>query len=117
MTDVIRPIPDIEYELALMQFIKTRGDVRSLLKATDDDVTKMCNTVDHLIEQGFVVKQGNTLEMTDDGISHIRTLNKRLGRKGFYRCFLPDYSKRRVQMSIADPYIPQYMFKRGGRPF
>ena len=112
-----RPIPDIEYAVALMQYINARADVRSFLKASGNDMARLCKTVDQLIEQGRIKKDGKKLLLTDNGINHLAELNKQLGRKGLYSSFIPDYSERRVQMKQTDVYIPQYMYKRGGGHF
>ena len=117
MTQGIRPIPDTEYILALMQFINLKVDVRLFLKASGKDVARMCATIERLIEDGLIRKEKQKLYITEQGKTHLATLNKRLGRKGLYAQLIPDYSVRRVQMSIADTYIPQYLYKRGGGHF
>ena len=117
MTQDFRPIPDIEYELALMQYISVRGDVRSFLKASGNDVVRLCSTVDLLIEDGFVCKEGKKLKLTESGKNHLMSLNKKLGRKGLYSDVLPDYSVRKKQMKVTDTYVPKYMYKRGGGHF
>lgn len=117
MTQDIRPIPDIEYELALMQYISVRGDVRSFLKASGNDVPRLCSTVDQLIEHGFVCKEGKKLYLTEKGKKQLMSLNKELDRRGLYSEILPDYSVRRKQMKVTDTYVPKYMYKRGGGHF
>ena len=112
-----RPIPDIEYELALLQYIRTKGDVRPFLKASGNDIKRLFKVVEKLLSCGYVCKEGKELLLSEEGCSYLAALNKQLYRKGLYGSFLPDYSARRVQMSIADTYIPKYMFKRGGGHF
>lgn len=112
-----RPIPDIEYEVALMQFIHTRGEIRPFLKATGKDMVRFTRTIDHLVAEGFVFAEGRKLSLTGKGVSRLVSLNKELGRKGIYTQVLPDYLARKAQMSIDDVYIPKYMFKRGGGHF
>lgn len=117
MIQGIRPIPDTEYVLALMQYISMRGDVRLFLNASGKDVARMCATIDNLIESGFVVRENKRLLVTEKGNKYIAALNKQFGRKGLYAKLIPDYSVRREQMNIADTYIPQYLYKRGGGHF
>ena len=112
-----RLIPDIEYEVALLQYIRTKGDVRPFLKASGNDTKKLFIVVEKLLSCGYVCKDDKRLMLSEKGCGYLAALNKQLGRKGLYGCFLPDYSSRRVQMSIADTYIPKYMFKRGGGHF
>lgn len=117
MTLVIRPIPDIEYELALLKYIYSRGDVRSFLKASSNDVARLCTIVDHLLDEGYLVKEGQRLQLTDKGKVHVADLNKKLDRKGLYGWLLPDYSVRREQKELTDIYLPQYLYKKGGGHF
>lgn len=117
MTHAIRPIPDIEYKLALLQYIHSRGDVRSFLKASGNDIARLCTTVDLLVAGGYVVKEGKQLLLSDKGRVYLDDLNKQLQRKGLYASLLPDYSVRREKLKITDTYIPQYMYKRGGGHF
>ena len=112
-----RPIPDIEYEVALMQFIHARGEIRPFLKATGKDMVRFTRTIDHLVAEGIVFAEGRKLSLTGKGVSRLVSLNKELGRKGIYTQVLPDYLARKAQMSIDDVYIPKYMFKRGGGHF
>lgn len=109
-----RPIPDIEYVLALLQFIRNRGEVRSLLKATGNDIDRLCHTIDKLKARGYVVSEERQLIITDSGREYLQHLNNKLGRKGLYSYFIPDYSVRKVRFDITTTYIPQYMIKRGG---
>ena len=113
----IRPIPDIEYELALLQYIRNKSDVRPFLKASGNDTKRLFAVVEKLLSCGYVCKEGKRLLLSKDGCGYLAALNKQLGRKGMYGNFVPDYSARRVQMGIADTYIPKYMFKRGGGHF
>ena len=113
----MRPIPEIEYELALLQYIRTRGDVRAFLKATGKDMMRLTRTIDALLAKGYILKERSKLTLTESGYSYLDKLNKELGRKGMYSYLLPDYSVRRVPMSAEATYIPQYMIQRGGGPF
>lgn len=113
----IRPIPDIEYELALLLYIHNKGEVRPFLRATGNDMKRLCSTVDRLIDTGIVERQGLKLLLTDMASEYINVLNKHLGRKGLYSYLIPDYTVRRVQMKATDTYIPKYMIQRGGSLF
>lgn len=112
-----RPIPDIDYEIALLQYIRSKGDVRPFMKASGNDTQRLYAVVEKLLSGNYVQKKGKKLEITGEGEAHLAVLNKQLGRKGLYSRFIPDYSVRREQMKITDTYIPQYMYKRGGGHF
>ena len=112
-----RPIPDFEYEVALIQFIRKKGEIRPFLKATGNDMERFTHTIDRLLGKGYVLKDGHKLILSERGQSYFLELNRMLGRKGMYTQFLPDYSVRKEQMNKTDIYVPKYMFKRGGGHF
>lgn len=115
--ETLRPIPEKEYELALLQYVRTRSEVRPFLKATGNDMTRLRLVIDRLLADDIIVKDGKSLFLSKKGEVYLSVLNKDLGRKGLYSYFIPDYKARRVQMSAMDTYIPQYMIQRGGNIF
>lgn len=113
----IRPIPDIEYEVALLKYIQVKGEIRPFLKATGIDLKRLSQTVDRLLDEGYLKKEGKKLSLTERGKTRHSALNMQLSRKGIYAHLLPDYSVRREAMDPKDLYIPKYMFKKGGGHF
>ena len=110
-------IPDIEYTAALLQYVRMNAEIRPFLKAADNDLLRLNQTIDALIMGGYIIKYDNTLELTKKGENFLLLLNKRLGRKGLYAYFLPDYSVKKKQLKKNDIYIPQYMYTGGDGHF
>ena len=112
-----RHIPDIEYTAALLLYVRTNADIRHFLKASNNDLLRLNKTMDALIMDGYIVKHENTLVLTKKGEVFLWLLNKKLGRKGLYAYFLPDYSVKKKPIKKTDIYIPQYMYSGGDGHF
>ncbi len=112
-----RPIPDTEYEIALLQYILVKGEIRPFLKATGNDVARLSRTIDEFLAKGYLERDGNSLSLSNRGMAYHKALNKKLGRRGMYAFILPEYSAKIPQMEKTEIYIPKYMFKRGGGHF
>lgn len=113
----IRHIPDIEFEAALLLYIKKRADIRLFLTAFGNDMAHFSDVMDEIFRKGYTVRLEAGLALSEKGEAHLKNLNRRLGRRGLYAMMLPDYSERLQQMSIAEPYIPEYIWKRGDGSF
>ena len=112
-----RPIPDIEYRLAVLQYVQSKADIRPFLKATGKDMLKLNTIINELLSEDILVRYENELNLTKAGMIHLKTLNNMLGRRGLYRVLLPDYTVRKEPIKKTDLYIPQYMYSGGGGHF
>lgn len=109
----IRPIQDNEYFANLLMYIKSNADIRPFLNASDNDIVRFNRAIEAFFKDGIIARKENILCLTEKGESLFRSLNKKLGRRGVYAYFLPDYSKKKRAMKKTDLYIPQYMNSGG----
>lgn len=75
---------DDEMTLLLLQTIRVNGNTMYLLRH-GYTLYSLSESIDSLKEKGFVRSKKDQLSLTKDGESLFCALNRKLGRKGFYK--------------------------------
>ena len=113
--DQVRPIPDTEYEAAILVHIIKKADFSRFLHASGNDAVRLNKVIGSFLERKLINYVNDELRITEIGCEYYREYMRMLGRRGLYKFFLPDYSVRKNKWKKEDIYIPN--LKERSAPF
>ena len=96
---------DDELTLLLLQTIRVNGNTMYLLNH-GFTLFSLSEGIDSLKEKGFVRSKDERLSLTKEGENLFCDLNRKLGRKGFYRYVSRMGSFIDEPMSVNNVYVP-----------
>lgn len=103
---------DKEKELLLLQTIRVNGNTMYLVRQ-GMSMLEIKKQIDSLVKRCIVQRRKEDLSLTKEGEQYFYELNRKMGRKGFYRFLSPDYAFRNVPDSIDKVYVPPIKRTKG----
>lgn len=103
---------DKEKELLLMQTIRVNGNTLYLMRQ-GMSLLEIKQQIDQFIKKGIVQRKQEKLLLTKDGEQYFYEMNRRMGRKGLYRFYSPDYILKNVPEPIDKVYVPPIKRTKG----
>lgn len=96
---------DDEMTLLLLQTIRVNGNTMYLLNH-GFTLFSLSEAIDSLKEKGYARSKDDKLSLTKDGESLFNDLNKKLGRKGFYKYMSRMGTLVDEPMPVNEVYVP-----------
>jgi len=92
-------------KVLLLKIIKGKGDI-SLLAKEGYEYSQILEFIKDLIKDGYFVKHGKELLITNKGLEEINALNKELDRKNIEKWIEPEQRSKISQIDKNDIFLP-----------
>ena len=92
-------------KILLLKIIKGNGDISILFKE-GYEYSQILDFIKELIKDGYLIKHGNKLVLTNNGILEIEKLNKELKRTKINKWIEPEHRSKISQIDKNDIFLP-----------